>query len=142
MKRYLIFCLVLFYSQVGLSSQAYVAPNIALTGSTANKNANTLKHEEQYHNSTYEVEELVGCFLAKRKVDQKTSEYLVVNKFQKITYYSCGQHMLDYRERIEYVRPATEEEIKNFESTVKFLYGVLVIFIVMLIVFASMLLRN
>lgn len=136
MKKYLVLCLVLFCSQIGLSSQAYVGPNIALTGSTTTRNADNLKHEEQYHNSVYEVENLVGYFVMERKNDQRALEYVLVKRFQTVTYYSCGQHIFDYQERFEYVRPATEEEIEKFKSTEKFLHGALIFLTIFLILLA------
>ena len=136
MKKYLILCLVLFCSQIRLSSQVNIAPYIALSGSTADRNVIDPKHEEQYHNSTYEVENLIGYFVMKRKNVPKVSEYVLVKRFQIITYYSCGQHMLDYREECEYIRHATEEEIKTFKSVEKCIYVVLVALLILLIAVA------
>lgn len=119
MKKYLILCLILFYSQIGLSGQAYIAPTLALTANSANRNVIDKNHEEQYHNSVYEDDNFIGYFVMERESDQKDLEYILVKRFQTTTYYSCGEHMLNYSERSEYVRHATEDEIKKFKSISK-----------------------
>lgn len=145
MKKILLALILLVTcSQIFAVNAALITAPAAAAANSANIYREEQLHNRNYHQSIIEGTWMdKGCsvervFTHKDENNQKHYVYSVIRHYQRLDYYSCREHV--YREYLhnEYERPATNDEITEWEkrktaSTI-FLIGIISITICCIIV--------
>lgn len=95
-----------------------------LFAKTLNQNE-TLKHSDQYHSEIIEGEwQYIGEDIQKtytHKDAQGNNHYIYscMALYKRYDYFSCNEHLADIKQKVEFSRFATTEEIKKYERSNK-----------------------